>query len=101
MPNIEFGHIPWPGREPYTPIEQYASARAMVLDKLTWRQWARRVDEYLDIVERLCSPDTIIVGGGVSAEADKWVKYLRCRAEIVPAKFGNDAGIVGAALAAV
>ena len=51
--------------------------------------------------ERLTASAQLVRGGGVSAEADKWVKYLHCRAEIVPAKFGNTAGIIGAALAAV
>ena len=45
------------------------------------------------------SPDLIIIGGGVSKKSEKWFKYLKARARIVPARMNNDAGIVGAALA--
>ena len=44
--------------------------------------------------------DLIILGGGVSKKHKKWFKYLRTDARVVPAKMRNDAGIVGAALAA-
>jgi polyphosphate glucokinase len=45
-------------------------------------------------------PDLIIVGGGVSKKAHKWVPLLSTRTPVVPAELQNDAGIVGAALAA-
>ena len=49
----------------------------------------------------LLSPDLIIVGGGISKESEKWVPLLTgIRARIVPATLLNDAGIVGAAMAA-
>jgi len=96
LPNIEFGHIPWRGKA----FERYASAAARKRANLDWREWAGRVNTYLAVVERLCSPELIVVGGGVSKKADKWFKYLRTRAKIVPARLHNDAGIVGAALAA-
>jgi polyphosphate glucokinase len=43
-------------------------------------------------------PQLIIIGGGVSAKHRKYFKYLKPRAKLVPAKFFNEAGIVGAAL---
>jgi polyphosphate glucokinase len=42
-----------------------------------------------------------VVGGGVSKEADKWVPYLELHTPIKPAQLLNNAGIVGAAMAAV
>jgi polyphosphate glucokinase len=42
----------------------------------------------------------LIAGGGVSREYEKWLPLLHTRAEIVPAQLRNNAGIVGAALAA-
>ena len=42
----------------------------------------------------------ILVVGGVSKKADKWVPLLSTRTPVVPAQLQNDAGIVGAALAA-
>jgi polyphosphate glucokinase len=95
MPNLEFGHIPWRGR----PIERFASAAVRKRRKLTWPEWARRVNTFLAVAERICSPELIIIGGGVSKKSEKWLKYIKASAKVVPAQMGNDAGIVGAALA--
>ncbi len=92
---VEFGHVPWHGK----PFEHFASAAVRKRRNLTWPQWAARVNIYLKVIERIAFPDLIIVGGGVSKKSDKWLKYLRTTAKVVPAKMHNDAGIVGAALA--
>jgi polyphosphate glucokinase len=96
FPNAEFGHVPWRGK----PIERFAAAAVRKRARLTWRQWAVRVNVDLAVMERLLSPDLIILGGGVSKKAVKWFKFLRAKAKVVPAKMHNEAGIVGAALAA-
>jgi polyphosphate glucokinase len=95
MPSIEFGHIPWKGK----PIEHYASAAVKKRHHLSWKKWARCVNVFLKVAERICSPELIIIGGGVSKQSDKWFRYLEANARIVPARMHNDAGIVGAALA--
>lgn len=95
MPNLEFGHIPWKGK----PIERFAAAAVRKRRGLNWREWALRVNVFLEVVERLCSPELIIIGGGVSKKSGKWFKYLKAKARVVPAKLQNEAGIVGAALA--
>ena len=46
------------------------------------------------------SYDLIILGGGASKKEDKFIQYLTVRAPIVTAQLLNDAGLVGAALAA-
>ena len=98
VPNTEFGHIEIRGQD----AEKRASERAKELHGLSWGKWAERVDEYLQHVEALLSPDLIIVGGGISRQSDKWVPRLTgVRARIVPAALHNDAGIVGAAMATV
>jgi polyphosphate glucokinase len=51
-------------------------------------------------VEKLFTPDLFVVGGGVSKEADKWVPHLNLRTPVKPAELLNNAGIVGAAMAA-
>jgi polyphosphate glucokinase len=95
--NTEFGHIEIRGHD----AEKRASEHARELHDLGWSKWADRVDEYLRHMEALLSPDLIIVGGGVSKEAEKWVPLLDgIHARIVPATMHNDAGIVGAAMAA-
>lgn len=96
FPNAELGHIPWEGE----PIERLASAAVKTRLDLDWKEWTDRVNVYLRVVERLFSPDRIIIGGGVSQDHKMWFKLLRTEAKVVPAKLHNDAGIVGAALAA-
>ena len=96
LPNTEFGHIQVDGEDG----ERRASAAAREREDLDYPTWARRVDRYLDVLEAGVWPDLIIVGGGVSKKAHKWVPLLTTRTPVVPAQLQNDAGIVGAALAA-
>ena len=97
VPNTEFGHIEIDGKD----AEKRASEHAKELHDLSWGKWAGRVDVYLQHMEALLSPDLFIVGGGISKESQKWVPLLTgIRARIVPAALQNDAGIVGAAMAA-
>jgi polyphosphate glucokinase len=97
VPNTEFGHIQIHGRD----AEERASERARELHGLSWDKWAGRVDEYLGHVEALVWPSLFIIGGGISRKADKFIPLLTSvRTRIVPAALHNDAGIVGAAMAA-
>jgi polyphosphate glucokinase len=96
VPNTEFGHIQIRGKD----AEKRASDHAREEHDLSWGDWAGRVDEYLAEMDALLSPDLIVLGGGVSRKADKFVPLLTgLRAKVVPATLQNDAGIVGAALA--
>jgi polyphosphate glucokinase len=96
VPNTEFGHIEIRGKD----AERRASELAREEQDLSWGAWAGRVDEYLSHVEALLSPGLVIIGGGVSRKAQKFVPLLTgLRAKIVPAALENDAGIVGAAMA--
>jgi len=96
VPNTEFGHVEIRGED----AETRASEHAKELYDLSWGKWAGRVDEYLQHVEAVMSPDLIIVGGGISKQSEKWVPRLTgISARIVPAALLNDAGIVGAAMA--
>ena len=56
--------------------------------------------DYLRHVEKLFTPDLFVLGGGVSKNADKWVPLLDVRTPVKPAQLLNNAGIVGAAMAA-
>jgi len=97
VPNTELGHIEIRGKD----AEKRASEHARELGDLSWGKWAGRVDEYLQHVEALLSPGLIIVGGGISKKADKFLPLLTgLNAPVVPARMLNDAGIVGAAMAA-
>lgn len=96
VPNTELGHLRmWGGS-----AEKRAAARAKTAEGLSWPTWAKRVDQYLAHIERLFSPDLLILGGGVSRDHARWLPLLHSRTELVPARFRNNAGIIGAALAA-
>ena len=95
--NTEFGHLEIRGKD----AEKRASEHGKNEHGWGWKEWTERVSEYLQHVEALLSPDLIIVGGGISKESEKWVPLLTgVSARIVPATLLNDAGIVGAAMAA-
>jgi len=96
LPNTELGHLEIRGKD----AERRASAKVREDKELSWEEWAGRVQEYLEHVEALFSPDLVIMGGGVSKHPDKFLPYLSLRAHIVAAEMANNAGIIGAALAA-
>jgi polyphosphate glucokinase len=95
VPNTELGHLEFRGES----IEKWAAASARKRENLSWRKWAARVSTYLQTIDALFSPDLLILGGGASKSAEKWVPLLEARPEIVVADFANSAGIVGAAMA--
>ena len=97
VPNTELGHLELDGHD----AESRAAASARTEHALSYRHWAHRVQSYMAYLERLFTPDLFVVGGGVSKEADKWVPHLHLTAPVRPATLRNNAGIVGAALAAV
>jgi polyphosphate glucokinase len=90
----EFGHLPIQGKS----AEWYVSSSARKRRDLSWADWGRELDDYIHTLERMLWPELIIIGGGVSAKSAKFFQYLKPRARLVPAKFLNEAGIVGAAL---
>jgi polyphosphate glucokinase len=97
VPNTEFGHIEIRGKD----AEKRASEAVREEHDLSWGKWAGRVDEYLEHMEQLLSPQLIIIGGGISKKSEKFLPLLTgLRATVVPAGMLNDAGIVGAAMAA-
>ncbi len=97
LPNTEFGHLQIRGKD----AEHRSSDGVRKEEALPWKKWAGRLDEYLCTMERLVWPDLIILGGGVIKDSDKFLKYLTVKAQVVPAQLLNEAGIVGAALAAM
>jgi polyphosphate glucokinase len=96
VPNTEFGHLELKGRD----AELHASDRVREQDDLSWEKWAGRVQDYLRHVEMLLQPNLIIVGGGVSKKAEKFLPLIRLRTPVVPATLLNNAGIIGAAVIA-
>ena len=93
IPNSELGHLEIDGHD----AEDRAAANVKDDHGLSWQEWAERLQRYYSHVEDLFWPDLIVVGGGVSKKADKFLPLLHLRAPIVAAQLANSAGIVGAA----
>jgi len=96
IPNTEFGHLKIRGKD----AEDRASDRIRQEKDYSWKKWGKRLSEYFQYLEFLFTPDLFIIGGGVSKKYDKFFPYIDCNTEIVPAQLRNQAGIVGAAMAA-
>lgn len=96
LPNAELGHIEINNKD----AELTASDSARKRNDMGWDDWAEELNTYLTTLERLLWPDLIILGGGVIKKQEKFVPRLRLKARLVSAQLMNDAGIVGAALAA-
>jgi len=97
VPNTEFGHLELDGAD----AEDAAAASARDREDLSWKEWAPRAERYLRHVVMLLSPSLIIVGGGASRKADKWLPLIDVDCDIVPAAMENEAGIIGAALVGI
>jgi polyphosphate glucokinase len=96
LPNTELGHIQLRGDD----AEAWASARVRTEQNLDFPEWIARVNEYLALIHALFWPDVFILGGAVSERYDQFAPLLKSQAEIRPAHFAGQAGIMGAALAA-
>ncbi|MBA2282187.1 MAG: ROK family protein [Acidimicrobiia bacterium] len=96
VPNTELGHIEMHGQD----AETLASERARIEGDLSWKKWAKLLDEFLGHMEAFVNPDLIVLGGGGAKKADRFLPLLHRTCDVVPAALLNDAGIVGAAMEA-
>lgn len=93
VPNAELGHIEINGHD----AEPSTAASAREREGLSFDEWVPRLQAYYSRLEFYLWPDLIVVGGGVSKHAAKFLPQLKLNAEIIPATLRNAAGIVGAA----
>lgn len=98
IPNLELGHMAGKGG---ISIELWASDRARKEEGLSWEEWGGRFDKFLNRAARVCTPDHFILGGGASKKYDNFCEVLTVTTPIHVARFRNDAGIIGAAMAVV
>ena len=96
LPNAEFGHLDMNGKD----AEHRASDAVRQREELSWKKYAKRLNKYLTAMDKLFWPDLFIIGGGISKESEKFIPLLKLETPVVTAQFLNEAGIVGAALAA-
>jgi polyphosphate glucokinase len=97
FPNTELGHMELNGME----AEKFASAQVRTALKLDFPAWIERVNVYLARMHALFWPDVIILGGAVSERYAEFSGLLKCAAELRPAHFAGQAGVIGAAIASV
>lgn len=97
VPNAELGHLEIDGVD----YETKAAYSAMEREGLSFSEWSERLQKYYSTIERLFSPDLIIVGGGISKSYEQFLPLLKLNAPIVPAMKRNNAGILGAAALAL
>ncbi|MFK7776411.1 MAG: polyphosphate--glucose phosphotransferase [Saprospiraceae bacterium] len=96
LPNSELGHLKFKGMI----AEHYAADSIRKRLELSWGDWGKRFNEYLQHLELLFSPDLILLGGGSSKKFDKYKNLLKVESPVVPAQLLNHAGIIGAAFLA-
>jgi len=96
VPNTEFGQMEIRGRV----AERRSAAAARVKRGLSWKAWTADLDEHLDRIQQLMWPNLMIIGGGVSKNADRYIPKLTVHCPVVAAQLRNDAGIIGAAIVA-
>jgi polyphosphate glucokinase len=94
VPNTELGHMEINGKD----AERRSSANARIRRGLSWKAWAEDLEDQLKAIDVLFSPSLIILGGGVSKKADRFLPFLKATGPIVAAQLRNDAGIIGAAM---
>lgn len=97
LPNTEFGHL---YNRHGDIFESYAADSARKREKLSQKKWGKRLDKYFNHLNLIMSPDLIIIGGGASKRVHKFIDKIDVDTPIVPAEAENEAGIIGAAMAA-
>ncbi len=98
VPNCEWGHICLPGN--IADAEKWTSDAARKTYELDWDEWMSRLKIYVNYIEEMFWPDLIIIGGGLAKKLSKTGIPFETRAKAVPAQLLNEAGIIGAAVAA-
>ncbi len=92
--NTEFGHVYLNDQV----AEHFISNTTRKKLDLTWEEFGKRFNEYLEHMERIVSPDLIILGGGISSRFELYSEWLTVKTKVTPAEMFNHAGIIGAAL---
>lgn len=93
VPNAELGHLEIDGYD----AESRAASSVKEKTGMSWEQYAKRLTTYYGWLEFLFSPDLMVVGGGISKKAHKFIPLVKINTPLIPAKLLNTAGIVGAA----
>lgn len=96
LPNTEMGTIEIHGMI----AEEYAAPSIKTQESLSVQEWATRLQEVLDLIEYLLSPNHLVLGGDISSDFSDYQDLLKTRATLRPAYYRNQAGVIGAAVCA-
>lgn len=95
VPGTEFGHLYLNGKI----VEKQMSNAVRKRDNLSMETWGKRLNKYFNYLEKVLSPDLIIVGGGGGKHFAEFAPFLHLNyTKVIPSVLQNDAGIIGAAL---
>jgi len=94
IPNFELGHLYHKNGQV---IEHWAANSARKREELSFEEWGKRVNKFLNHVERVITPDFIILGGGVSKHIHKYRDQINIETPYVVSEKQNNSGIIGAA----
>lgn len=96
VPNLELGMLELEG---HYPAELFFSAKVRKREDLSWEVWGNRVNRFLSHVNTVFNPRLMVFGGGVTKYWDEFSVHIDDRLPVVPASMGNNAGLIGAAVA--
>lgn len=94
LPNIELGRMLY--RD--SVAEHYASNSARKEKEMDWETYGKELNEFLSYVNRIFSPDKMIIGGGISKKYEKYAPFFDENLNVIDATLQNNAGIIGAAM---
>lgn len=94
LPNFELGRMMY--RKGVA--EHYASNSARKEKEMDWETYGKELNDFLTYVNRIFSPDLMIIGGGISKKYEKYAQYLNPELQVTDANLQNNAGIIGAAM---
>jgi polyphosphate glucokinase len=94
IPNFALGHL---YNKNGQIIEHWAANSARKREELSFEEWGKRVNKFLKHVERIITPDFIILGGGVSKHIHKYRDQIKIKTPYVVSEKQNNSGIIGAA----
>jgi len=95
LPNTELGHLKYKDGV----LENYAANSARKRKDLSWEEYGIELNEVLNHINFIFSPNLTLLGGGISKKYQNFSEYLSKDLNILPAAKFNNAGIIGAALA--
>ena len=95
VPSTELGHIILNSK--HLDAEKYAASSIKDIEGISYKKWSKRLTKYYGLLEKYFNPDLIVIGGGVSRQADKFIPRIDIKTKVVPATLRNEAGIIGAA----